>query len=306
MGLRARLVGGHVLTATAPAKVNLFLGVGSLRADGYHGVTTVLHALELADTLEVTPSAGLTLTCEPDVGIPAEQNLAYRAARAMAEAFGREADVELTLGKHIPHGAGLGGGSSDAAAVVATLATMWGEDPLGSVSLRVAAALGADVPFFLGRSGTALMTGRGDEFERELSGIAGTPVVLVRPSDPASTAAAYSAFDAAPRQAGDPEAVIVALQTCDLAALAVALDNNLEIAAVSVVPAIADALAWLRSASGVLGAAVAGSGSTVFGLCASDESAARVARAAQGRGWWSTSTRLGARGVEVSTAGGVR
>lgn len=292
-----------MFSAIAPAKVNLFLGVGPIRADGYHSVTTVLHALELSDSIELAPASGLTLTCDPDVGVPTERNLAYAAACAMGSAFGREPAVALSLVKRIPPGAGLGGGSSDGAAVVAALAMLWGVDPLSAECLRVAASLGADVPFFLGRSGAALMGGRGDEFVRELPGLAATPVVLVRPIEPVATAAAYRAFDAAPQAAGDPEQVVAALESHDPVRLAAALDNNMERAARTVVPEVADALAWLRDAPGVIGAAVAGSGSAVFGLCASDVHAADAAGEAAQHGWWSVATRLRASGVEVRGAG---
>ena len=104
------------LTVMAPAKVNLFLGVGPLRPDGYHSVQTVLHTLALSDTVRLTPADELTVTCDPDLGIPAENNLAYRAARGFSAAFGVDVLLDIHVDKRIPSGAGLGGGSSDAAA----------------------------------------------------------------------------------------------------------------------------------------------------------------------------------------------
>jgi 4-diphosphocytidyl-2-C-methyl-D-erythritol kinase len=178
----------------AHAKVNLFLAVGARRADGYHEVTTVLQALELTDGL-VVDSAGVggevSLTCTPDLGVADEENLAWRAADAWRRETGIGARVRLE--KRVPSGAGLGGGSADAAAVLAALGAAGDADP--GLPLRLAAGLGADVPFFLG-PGTALMGGRGDELLEVLP----TPaidIVLVNPGVPAPTSAVYALLDRA-------------------------------------------------------------------------------------------------------------
>jgi 4-diphosphocytidyl-2-C-methyl-D-erythritol kinase len=110
------------LVAIAPAKVNLYLGVGSLRQDGYHEVTTVMHALELADVLRIRSADELTVTSDRDLGIPMHENLAFRAARAFSATFEVDVLVDIAIEKHVPAGAGLGGGSSDAAAVLAAQA----------------------------------------------------------------------------------------------------------------------------------------------------------------------------------------
>lgn len=289
-----------MLRVSAPAKVNLFLGVGALRPDGFHDVTTVMHALELCDVVELVPAAALTLTCEPDLGIPTEENLAYCAAVAIAREFEREPAVALRVSKRIPHGAGLGGGSSDAAAVIAGMASLWGADPADPRCLRAAAQLGADVPFFLASSGTALMSGRGDVLDRVLGGLDGAPVALVRPPAPVPTARAYAAFDADPQAPGTPEAVLAALAAHDVGALGAALANNLERAASVVVPAVGEALAMAAAMPGVAGAAVAGSGSAVFALCDTVDAARSVAAAAVERGWWGEVTALRGAGVTVA------
>jgi len=295
-----------VLKVFAPAKVNLHLAVGRLREDGYHELTGVFHALELADEVSLEPAESLELMCDADLGIEPEDNIALRAAVAMGREFGRAPLVRIGLMKRVPHGAGLGGGSSDAAAVIAGLATMWNAETTDVRCVAAAAGVGADVPFFLVPGGAALMTGRGDRVARELVPLGGTPVVLVRPPLPVSTAAAYRAFDAAPVAAEEPDAAIAALETGDVTALGRALANNLEAASAAVVPEVADALAWTRTATGVLGAAVAGSGSAVFAIVESDHAAAAIARAAEDRGWWSAATRLGASGVRVDhDTGGV-
>ena len=280
------------LTVTAPAKVNLFLGVGPARLDGYHSVQTVLHSLDLADTVRLTPADELTLACEPDLGIPAEDNLAYRAATAFSGAFDVDVLLDIHGTKRIPAGAGLGGGSSDAAAVLAGLAHWAGLSLDDERLLRVARLLGADVPFLL-EGGAALMGGRGDTLVRRLSPIS-AHVALVKPPAAVPTAEAYRVFDAAPAPAGDASAVESALQAGDVGALAGALDNNMTAASEALVPEMAAALAWLESERGVWGSAMAGSGSTVFALCKDAGSAERIALAARERGWWGAATRTSA------------
>lgn len=291
--------GTRVLRIIAPAKVNLFLGVGPLRADGYHDVDTVLHAVGLCDEITIEESDALTVTCSPDVGVEPEANLVHRAAVALGEALGRMPAVSITVEKRIPHGAGLGGGSSDAAATIAGLATLWGVDPLSDTCVRVASTLGADVPFFLEQTGSALMTGRGDVTERVLDGMEGAPVVLVKPASAVPTALAYRAFDADPVEPGEPGAVVDALRAADPRSLVAALHNNMTAAAMSVTPDVGVVLQWLERCEGVLGALVAGSGSAVFGICESDGAARAACVSAVERGWWAESTSLRARGVEV-------
>ena len=283
------------IVVTAPAKVNLFLGIGAARPDGFHDVTTVLHTLELTDTIRLEPAPTFSLTCTPDIGIPAEDNLALRAARAFPERFGMTGGVAIELTKRIPSGAGLGGGSSDAAAVLAGLAEAHGvafDDP---DLLGIARSLGADVAFFR-TDGAALMTGRGDVIERTLPAIV-TPVVVLKPSASVPTAAAYRAFDADPLPAGDPAPVLAAMGRADLAALGSVLANNMTAAAVSLVPEVADALAWVSDEPSVLGAAVAGSGSAVFALCADEQGARRIAALAPGKGLWGIATSTRTSGV---------
>lgn len=287
-----------MLVADAPAKVNLFLGVGQPRSDGYHSVATVLHSIELCDRVTLLPAERLRVRCDADLGVPAEQNLVHRAAVAMGEAFGRESAVSLSVDKRIPHGAGLGGGSSDAAATVALLATLWDVDPLAPACLEVAASLGADVPFFLSSTGAALMTGRGDVFERELPALA-APVVLAMPPERVPTQAAYRAFDSAPQAPGDPAEVVAALEAADAGLLAGSLRNNMEHTACSIAPSVCDALALIRREPGVRAALVAGSGSAVFGMCDSERTAAKVADAARREGYWACVTRLRQAGVRV-------
>lgn len=284
------------ITVLAPAKINLYLAVGGRRQDGYHDVTTVLQALELADEVTITPADSLSLECTPDLGIPAEENLVYRAAVAFGEWSGWRPDVRITLRKHVPSGAGLGGGSSDAAAVIAGLAKLREVAPDEPALARIARSLGADVPFFL-VGGTALFDGRGDEFVRSLPTLP-ADIVLVKPDEPASTAAVYAAFDRM-LQAPAPGARYVsdACRSGDLAGLALSLYNNLTEPSAGLVGSVADTLAWCRRSEGVLGAALCGSGSAVFAICRDAESATRTRDAALERGWWSAATRTSGSGA---------
>lgn len=290
------------LTISAPAKVNLFLGVGAIRPDEYHSVQTVLHTLDLADTVTLVSADRLTLTCDVDLGIPAEDNLAYRAAAAFSAAFAVDVLLDIHVVKRIPSGAGLGGGSSDAAAVLVGLAH-WAGLTLDDARLaQVARSLGADVPFFL-MGGAALMTGRGDELVRSLPALS-APAVVVKPPMPVSTRDAYRVFDGAPQPGGDVRGVADALRHQDAAALASALANNMTGASTSLVPEIAEALDWLGADDGVLGALMAGSGSAAFAICRAASDATRLAEAARERGWWSAVTATALGGAVITAGGG--
>jgi 4-diphosphocytidyl-2-C-methyl-D-erythritol kinase len=269
------------VTLRAPAKVNLHLGVGALRPDGYHDVTTVLAALEFGDTVTVTEAPVLSLDRDPEPPFDPSSDLCWRAAEALAREIGRPPGLAIRLEKRIPIAAGLGGGSSDAAAVLVGAARLWGI-PEGDLALeRVAASLGSDVPFFLA-GGCALYRGRGDEFVRSIASPV-LQVVLVNPGVPAPTGAVYAAFDRLPRPVPlDPGPLEGALVGGDPAAVAAMLEND---------------LSFLAGRPGVLGALVAGSGSTVFGIARDAACAAGAADAARRVGWWAWPTSTAAGGV---------
>lgn len=164
----------------APAKVNLGLEVVGRRGDGYHAIVTIFQAVGLFDEVTIGPGDAITLATDPALG--GEANLVLRAARALAAAGGVAGGAALGLAKAIPVAAGLGGGSSDAAAALRGLREHWGL-ALGDAALAgIAAGLGADVPFFL-RGGTALATGIGEVLE-PLPPLAPTWFVLVTPELP--------------------------------------------------------------------------------------------------------------------------
>jgi 4-diphosphocytidyl-2C-methyl-D-erythritol kinase len=184
------------------AKINLGLHVGAMRPDGFHEVRTVLQSVALCDLLEVHPSEELSLTCS-DPSLPAgEDNLVMRAARALQRAVSCERGARITLTKRIPSQAGLGGGSSDAAAALVALARLW-RIPFSCEDLvPVAAALGADVPFFL-VGGTALGVSGGEEVYA-LPDAPALHLVLALPKGGMPTAEAYRRLDAGRRSAQVP------------------------------------------------------------------------------------------------------
>ena len=158
----------RALRLLAPAKVNWSLEVLGRRDDGYHEVRTVLQTIALADCLTLTPAEGVTLSLGGDAGYlatePPTQNLAYRAAELLRERTGYGGGGQIEIEKHVPVAAGLGGGSSDAAATLRGLRELWELSISDEALASLAAELGSDVPFFL-RGGTALAAGRGERLE---------------------------------------------------------------------------------------------------------------------------------------------
>lgn len=177
----------------APAKVNLLLRILHRRADGFHELETVFQAVSLADEVEVELGGdGIRLEVDgPDLGPPGD-NLAVRAARAFRASAEMEEGVRVLLRKRIPAGAGLGGGSSDAAAVLRALDALAGPRPPGEL-LELGAELGSDVPFFLGPSPLAAATGRGEKL-RAWEPLPATWLVLVMPPVHVATGEAYGAL----------------------------------------------------------------------------------------------------------------
>jgi 4-diphosphocytidyl-2-C-methyl-D-erythritol kinase len=181
------------LILRAPAKINLDLLVGPLRRDGYHPLDSLVAQVSLYDEITLTPRADgeITLRCSGIDSGPVEENLALRAAQRLAEGYG-PGGVEIVLRKVIPPGAGLGGGSSDAAAVLAGCNALWKLGLKHEELTAVAAQLGSDVPLFLGPP-TARMRGRGEIIEP--ADVYPAKVLLIIPPAHCSTGAVYRAFD---------------------------------------------------------------------------------------------------------------
>ena len=275
----------HADFERAPAKVNLFLHVTGRRDDGYHLLDSLAVFAGVADRIAFAPSGTLTLTvtgpfatsltAEPD-------NLVLRAARALATEANVSPTGTLTLDKHIPVASGIGGGSADAAATLRLLRRAWGANVTDSALDRIAATLGADVPVCL-RNQPMRMRGVGDHLTPAPT-LPPCGLLLVNPGMPLATASVFRA-----RAGGySPAAVLPdgwdTPQT--LAATLAGLSNDLEPAAIGLVPAIREVLQAIAAAPGCLLARMSGSGATCFGLFpdvgAASAAAVRLARP----GWW--------------------
>lgn len=276
------------MTLKAPAKVNLYLEVGSRRPDGYHLVRTVLQAVALWDlvTVEVEGAGGgIELLVEGEAP-SGEENLCHRAAAAFLEATGLGWGVRMRLSKRIPLAAGLGGGSSDAAAVLRGLNHLASEVLGREELLDLAASLGSDVPFFL-VGGTALGEGRGERIIPQAQAPP-LPLVLANPGKPLSAAEVYRRFDLVggdkPPRRG-PYPMLEYLARGETSRLPDLLFNSLQRAACDLEPTLSALLARAREA-GAPGALVSGSGPTVFLMAPGEAEARRMEeRMRDGTSW---------------------
>lgn len=280
------------LRVRVPAKVNLHLGVGPLRADGFHELVTVYHAIGLYDEITVRRASTMVLTMDGEgaATLPVdEDNLVVRAVRALAARTGTPPSVRLHLAKQIPIAAGLAGGSADAAATLVACDALWGTGLSRDELAEVAAELGSDVPFLI-YGGTALGTGRGERISPVLAGTRSWHWVVAAADGGLSTPEVYRELDrlraaAQPtvhlgRNDGDlesPHDLLTALRQRDPEVLAAALRNDLQSAAVSLRPQLA-ATIEAGVAAGAVAGFVSGSGPTCVFLAADAASAQVVAR----------------------------
>ncbi|MDW4571288.1 4-(cytidine 5'-diphospho)-2-C-methyl-D-erythritol kinase [Microbacterium sp. M3] len=267
----------------APGKLNLFFEVGGVQDDGYHDVASAYQAVSLYEDVWASPSDEFTIAVSGTVdvsGVPADdRNLAVRAARLVAQRVGHTGGVHLDIVKHVPVAGGMGGGSADAAAALVACDALWGAE-LGTAELhKLAARLGADVPFAL-MGGTAVGTGRGDELSPALA--KGRFDWVVVPSQAGlSTPEVYAHLDqlrarpdivAGARVPAVDPGVLQALRAADPVALAEHARNDLQVAALSLRPELRDVLE-LGEESGALAGMVSGSGPTLAFLTGDPESA---------------------------------
>jgi 4-diphosphocytidyl-2-C-methyl-D-erythritol kinase len=263
-----------------PAKVNLRLGVGPLRPDGFHELVTVFHALALFDDVVVTRADRLrvTVTGVGAADLPTDgSNLAWRAAERVAEHAGIEPNVHVALHKNIPVAGGLAGGSADAAGTLLACARLWDV----AVDLpALAGELGSDVAFAL-FGGTAIGTGRG-ELLQPVPAASTLHWVLATAAYGISTATAYGELDrlrearAVPEPIGPPDALLAALAVHDPIAVGLVLANDLQPVAFALRPELRRTYD-LGLEAGAVGAVVSGSGPTCAFLCATGEDAEHVA-----------------------------
>jgi 4-diphosphocytidyl-2-C-methyl-D-erythritol kinase len=253
------------LSLLAPAKINVALHVLGRLANGYHELDSIFLPLDLADEIElrveVCDHAEVLCHCPGQEALEGPENLAARAATDFLRWRKVHARVELTLIKKIWIAAGLGGGSSDAAAVLRGLATVWPVDPLSL--LRLAQRLGADVPYFL-RPHPARVQGLGERIT-PLPHVPAFALVLANPGQPLSTASVYQRLGLAPGQeTGTPPLSLVA-PLATIEELLPLLKNDLSRPAIELLPEVQEMLTALRLA-GASGVGMSGSGPSVFGV----------------------------------------
>jgi 4-diphosphocytidyl-2-C-methyl-D-erythritol kinase len=278
-------------TVRAPAKINLHLGVGAPRDDGFHPLLTVYQAVGICDDVTVSKSAGWSLGVTVPHWMDADQvpvtgdNIVDRAARLLADHHGIEAKAEVSIAKSIPIAGGMAGGSADAAAALVALDRLWGVETSDDDLLRIAGELGSDVPFAL-IGGTALGTGRGELVEPVADDATWWWVAVIS-DEGLSTPAVYRHFDELNPDADpsppDADDLLQAVASGDVDALAATLRNDLQEAAFDLRPDLAD-LVTFGEAEGALRGLVSGSGPTCVFLTESADDARAVASAFTGEG----------------------
>ena len=268
------------MTTRAYAKINLDLRLGTRRPDGYHPIDTFLVRVNVFDTLhaEVTADGKCTLMIDGDSHLSSgPDNLVIRAARLLQRSAPQGAGASLRLEKKIPQGAGLGGGSSDAASALLLMRKLWRTNHTDRELADLGAKLGSDVPFFL-QPHAARATGRGEILE---------PVplqhlpwaLLIHPGFPSPTAQAYTNYSNQPGPGNEGRPLL--LTQMNGSALTIHPRNDLERAVESRFLWIRAAREWLQIQPNVLAARMSGSGSTVFAILNSEVEAVRVAEAAR-------------------------
>ncbi|MCW2550680.1 MAG: 4-diphosphocytidyl-2-C-methyl-D-erythritol kinase [Mycobacterium sp.] len=276
------------VTVRVPGKLNLYLGVGDLRDDGYHELTTVFHAVSLFDEITVRNADVLTLESsgegfsEDGALLPLDhRNLAWRAAELMADHVGRTPDVAISMEKSIPVAGGMAGGSADAAAVLVAMNALWELGVPRRDLHALGAELGSDVPFAL-HGGTALGTGRGEQLATVLARNTFHWVLAFADSG-LSTPKVFAEIDRLraettreqPLRLQDPEPLLAALASGDPLELAPLLGNDLQPAALSLDAGLRRTLRAGVDA-GALAGIVSGSGPTCAFLCPSAAAAIDV------------------------------
>ncbi len=265
----------------ACAKVNLTLEVLGKRPDGYHEAATVLHSIGLADELRFEPHDSLILAGD-SAGAPGEANLALKAGRALQAALGERRGARITLRKRIAVAAGLGGGSSDAAATLAGLARLWERDVPKKDLERIAAGLGSDVPFFL-TGGAALGEGRGERIT-PLPPLRDTWLVVAPASLDATgkTGKLYAALTPASYTKGEATQRVAAALRAGRPVTSASLCNVFESVAAMVYPGYEQRRRAFLEA-GAVAAHLAGSGPSLFALAAGQEDGERIAAGLRAR-----------------------
>ena len=266
----------------ARAKINWTLDITGQREDGYHLMDMLMQPVTLADDVTLRPAEQITLTTGGSPLLPAdEKHLAYRAALALKTHTGYSGGAAIHVEKHIPVGAGMGGGSADAAAVLVGLNKLWGLNLSQEELEAIGLTLGADVPFCI-RGGLTRTTGIGEIMEN-LPCCKTWPLVVIQPCEGLSTKEIFTAYHCNPNvQRPDNTIAAHALATGNTAELATSLGNVMQPVSEERRPAIAEAIAALLD-HGAFAAKMTGSGSAVFGAFQDDSTAQAACEALQGR-----------------------
>jgi len=299
----ASMAGMSSVEIEAPAKLNLSLGVVSRREDGFHEIDSLMVAVTLSDTLVVRDRqeaagsqaspfqlrvrfGGRLATAEGAAlarDVPDDdRNLAVRAAKALAAAAGLDRGLEIDLVKRIPSQAGLGGGSSDAAAVLIAANQVWGLQWSLQALVEIAATLGSDIPWFL-TGGAGIATGRGEQIE-PVEGLPVWPVVIAVPAEGLSTAAVYGGCVPEPAELGRSHTLARVMAAGGFSEALDLMHNTLQAAAVAASPTVERLLQAMRDA-GASRPLVTGSGSGCFAFTRTDEEAESLAKKLSAEGW---------------------
>jgi 4-diphosphocytidyl-2-C-methyl-D-erythritol kinase len=271
------------LRARSYAKINLALSVLGRRTDGYHDIQTIFQSIDLCDELEFRPSPQLELHCENLPGIRVEDNLVWKAATFLASELSEHCGASITLRKRIPAGAGLGGGSSNAAVALLGLCRLWNIEIQGSRLFSLAARLGSDVPFFL-TGGTALGVGRGESI-RPLPDAAEKHIVVVFPGMSVPTAEAYRSLNLGLTSSSEDHRIQrFCGQVREGQYSLTEIFNDFEVSILAAHPPIREARDFLK-ARGAIASMLSGSGSSVFGFFSDEESAFAASRGVAGKDW---------------------
>ena len=280
----------------APAKINLYLHVLARRADGYHDIDSLLVFCDLGDWVEARPADDLTLRVEgPFADAIATENIVLRAARGLRDSVAVARGAALRLRKELPVAAGMGGGSSDAAAAIRALCRLWDLDPGAPAVAALAARLGADVPACL-HARPVIVGGAGERIlaRPDLPVMA---LAVLNPGTALATAEIYRRC-APPPAMPMPAAAAPPARLSSLVPWLAERRNDLTAAARDLAPEIGEVLAFLESRRGCLLARMSGSGATCFGIFERPDLAAAAAAAAARRHprWWARAAATSATG----------
>ena len=266
------------ISLKAPAKINWFLSVLNKREDGYHNIISPMQCVDLFDVLSFEEDEEIHLLS--DLDIPAEGNLAYKAAALLKKVSSYKRGARIELQKNIPVAAGLGGGSSDAASALIGLNRLWGLNFDKVTLMRIAAEIGSDVPFFLSGA-LSLAEGRGEKVT-DLNTEASAILLLVKPDVSVSTSWAYHSYKTGlTKKTVDIKLFCQALARENFIFLRDMVFNDLEDVVISKYPVVGE-LKKILLQNGALFSLMSGSGSTVFGVFQSVEAAVKASESLQG------------------------